>query len=61
MFTQRHYKEIAKVIRKQDVCPGTLHLIADFVQLFEHDNSKFDTTKFITEIYKKEEKVDAVL
>jgi len=66
MFTQRHYNEIAKILKKHEDSASSLYpmyirnkyfpayLIEDFVLLFEHDNPKFNTTKFLNAIYGEE-------
>ena len=50
MFTQQHYVEIAKILRK-----GRTSIIGNFIELFEKDSKKFDKQKFINAIYEKEE------
>jgi len=57
MFTQRHYEEIAKVIKRNfhDAHKGILHsensnligFLVDTMEMFEADNPKFDRARFI--------------
>lgn len=64
MFTQRHYIEIAKILRKYEMRVGATYnlplvnvrssIILDFVELFR-ENPKFDAGKFLYAIYGKEE------
>ena len=62
MFTQQHYKEIAKILKDNNFPlswpPRAVQarLVSDFVVLFEKDNPKFDVDKFLNTIYGKEEK-----
>ena len=62
MFTERHYKEIAKVLKRIEMCKGDyyrecirsgyhsdqVHL---FIILFEKDNKKFSRKRFLKAIY----------
>ena len=65
MFTQRHYKEIAKILKTEEMHkPFYKELVAksahtgmvhNFIDLFEKDNKEFDRKKFLDAIYSKKE------
>ena len=64
MFEERHYEQIAEVIGKLeyaktiDVFGGVMtireHLIESFINLFEADNPRFTSDRFVEAVYKSE-------
>lgn len=55
MFTQQHYTEIAKILKKNKFARSSW-IVADFVELFR-ENKEFDKEKFLDAIYGKEVKI----
>jgi hypothetical protein len=56
-MTKKDYTKFARMIRKwntrrlEGVETSFFHVVGDFVELFEEDNPRFDTAKFLTAVY----------